>query len=94
MFSKPMPKHMSLGSGGKDTAKMSKSIASYPESMRDVVVDRRMRQYKGEEGASNGCGTLAAKSHYDRKLLKNAKPKKVKEAPKSAEDNSLPNEQP
>lgn len=69
---------------------MSKPISSYPEHQRDMVVDRRMRQYDGTEGASNGCGVLAAKSHYDRKPLKNSKPKTKKGAPKNAKSNSVP----
>lgn len=53
---------------------MSKSIASYPDSMRSVVIARRMRNYDPKGG--NGIGTLAAKDYYDKHL--GAKPAKAK----------------
>lgn len=57
---------------------MSKSIASYPESMRATVVARRMRQYNPKGG--NGIGVLAAYDHYSKHL--NGHPEAIKhEAP-------------
>lgn len=45
---------------------VSKPISSYPERMRQAVVDRRMRQYDPKGG--NGLGVLAAKAQYERRL--------------------------
>lgn len=51
---------------------MSKSIKSYPQEMRQKVIDRRMRQYtisiKNKEPI--GIGTWAAKAAYDKRLMK------------------------
>jgi len=47
---------------------MSKGIATYPENMRQHVIDRRMRAYNPK--GPNGIGTLAAKAAYDKRLAK------------------------
>lgn len=53
---------------------MSRGIASYPEHMRSVVIDRRMRAY--DPKGFNGIGTLAAKDGHDKSLAKPAKKRK------------------
>ena len=58
---------------------MSKSISSYPEHMRQMVTDRRMRQYNPK--GPNGCGVLAAKDAYDKQLSKRLKTKAPSELP-------------
>ncbi len=55
---------------------MTRSIRSYPEHQRLMVVQRRMRAYdpKGE----NGCGTLAAHDYHIKKLLSTPTTNKAK----------------
>lgn len=56
---------------------MSKAIASYPEHMRPMVIQRRMRAY--DPKGNNGIGTLAAKAATDKQLARKypaAKPSK------------------
>lgn len=47
---------------------MSKAIASYPEHMRQMVIDRRVRQYNPK--GPNGCGVLAAMDYMTKRLGK------------------------
>jgi hypothetical protein len=60
---------------------MSKGIRSYPESIRDQVVQRRMRSKTG------GLGYLAAAAYYDKQqaVIDRARHKLMK----SATDNQI-----
>lgn len=47
---------------------MSKGIMSYPEHQRQIVIDRRVRQYNPK--GPNGCGVLGAMDYFTRRLGK------------------------
>lgn len=53
---------------------MSKAIKSYPEAMRQKVIDRRMREFtfKLKNKEPIGMGLWAAKDAYDKRLAKKA----------------------
>lgn len=45
---------------------MSKAIRSYPETMREAVIARRVRMFNPK--GANGCGVLAAMDIYLKRL--------------------------
>ena len=47
---------------------MTKGISSYPAHMRPMIVQRRMKRFRGD--GTDGNGTLAAKAQYDRDTAK------------------------